>query len=56
MQFQVLANIPPKEDLCGMIVDAKVEEECLECFTNAGHISEVSSEPIIRKRSKNSNN
>ncbi|XP_063864895.1 uncharacterized protein LOC135103005 [Scylla paramamosain] len=37
---QVLARLPPKEDLCGMIVDAKVEQECLRCFTEAGHISE----------------
>ncbi|XP_045113179.1 uncharacterized protein LOC123505645 isoform X2 [Portunus trituberculatus] len=37
---QVLASLPPKEDLCEIIVDAKVEQECLRCFTEAGLISE----------------
>ncbi|MPC48398.1 hypothetical protein E2C01_042170 [Portunus trituberculatus] len=40
MEFQVLASLPPKEDLCEIIVDAKVEQECLRCFTEAGLISE----------------
>ncbi|KAG0716411.1 hypothetical protein GWK47_009808 [Chionoecetes opilio] len=37
---RVLANVPPKEDLCGMIVDRKVEKRCLQCFSWAGHISQ----------------
>ena len=44
MEFQVVAKVPPKKVLCGMIVDYKVEEKCLQCFTAAGHISKVSND------------
>ncbi|KAK3884152.1 hypothetical protein Pcinc_011555 [Petrolisthes cinctipes] len=31
-------HIPPPEELCGLIVDLHVQQECLECFNSAGEV------------------
>ncbi|XP_042205897.1 uncharacterized protein LOC121855108 isoform X6 [Homarus americanus] len=37
--FSQSGGMPTKEDLCGLVVDMVVKDECLDCFTQAGNIT-----------------